>query len=73
MSWVFRLATFIDPPAEDKIRLAREEIMGYVARITCRAAFGDAVIVFAIFLTVRLPLQQCSSVLKGHRRTGTCR
>ena len=73
MSPVFPLATFIDPPVEDKIRLAREEIMGYVARITCRAAFADDLIVFAIFLMVRSLLQQRSSVLKEQRRTDTSR
>ena len=50
---------------EDQIRLAGEEIMGYVARITYRTAFLDDVIVFAIFLAVRSLVQQRSSVLKG--------
>ena len=62
---MFPFARFIDPPVEDRIRLAREEIMGCVARITCRTAFVDDVIVFAIFIAVRLLLQQHSSVLKG--------
>ena len=73
MSSVFSLARFTDPPVEDQIRLAREEIMGYVARITCRMAFVHDVIVFTIFLAVGSPLQQCSSVLKGWCRTDTCR
>ena len=49
-------AIFIDPPTEDQIRLAGQEIVGYVERIACRTAFIDDVIVFAIFLAVRLPL-----------------
>ena len=38
--------------------------MGYVERIACRAAFTDDLIVFAIFLGVRLLLQEDSFVLK---------
>jgi hypothetical protein len=63
MSLVFPLATFIVPPAKDKICLAREEIMGYGGRITCRAPFIDDLIVFAIFLAVRSPPQQTYSFL----------
>ena len=73
MPSMFPLATFIDPPVEDRIRLAREEIMGYVAKITRHTTFVDDVIVFAIFIAVRSPLQQYSSVLKRWHRTGTCR
>ena len=73
MSSVFPLARFTNRFVEDRIRLAREEIMGYVARVTCRTASVDDVIVFAIFLAVGLPPQQRSSVLKGWHRTGTCR
>ena len=65
MSSVFPFATFIDSLVKDQIRLAREEIMGYTGRITCCTAFIDNVIVFAIFLAVRSPLQQRSSFLKG--------
>ena len=50
-------AGFIDPPLKDQIRLAREEIMGCARRIACRAAFIDDVIVFWIFLAVRLTPQ----------------
>jgi hypothetical protein len=57
MSLVFPLTMLIFPPVVDQIRLAREEIMGYAGRITCRAAFVDYVIVFAIFLAVR-PIPQ---------------
>ena len=46
-------AAFIDPLVKDQIRLAREEIMGYVGRITCRVALVDNLIVFGIFLAVR--------------------
>ena len=49
----FHLAKFIDPPVKDQICLEREEIMGYVGIIVCRAVFTDDVIVFAIFLAVR--------------------
>ena len=55
MSSVFLFATFIIPPVKDQIRLAREEIMGYVGIIACRTAFVDDVIVFAIFLAVCSP------------------
>ena len=59
------LARFIDPPAKGQIRLAREEIMGYVGRITCPTIFVDNVIVFTIFLAVCSSPQQSSSSLKG--------
>jgi len=48
---------FIVLPAKDQIRLAGEEIMGYVGRIARRTAPVDCLIVFAIFLAVRSPLQ----------------
>jgi len=48
------LVEFIDPPVKDQIRLAGEEVMGYVKRVGRRAAFVDDLIVFAIFLAVRL-------------------
>ena len=70
---MFPLAIFIDPPVEDKIRLAWEEIMGYVARVTYRTAFADDVTVFVIFLAVRSLLQQRPSILKEQRRTDTSR
>ena len=66
-------AAFIDPPVKDQIRLAREEIMGYVGRIACRLALVDNLIVFGIFLAVRSAPWQTSSFLKGWHRTGTCR
>ena len=47
---------FIVPPAKDQIRLAGEEIMGYVGRIAFRTAPVDDLIVFVIFLAVRSPL-----------------
>ena len=72
MSSVFPLTRFIDPLVKDRIRLAREEIMGYVGRITRRTTFADDMIVFVIFLAVRSPLQQSSSFLKGWYRTDTC-
>ena len=63
---MFPFAGFFGPLVEDQIRLAGGEIMGYVARITCRTAFlDDYVTVFAIFLAVRSLLQQRSPVLKG--------
>ena len=46
-------ATFIDSPVKDRIRLAGQEITGYVERIGCCAAFIDDLTVFAIFLAVR--------------------
>ena len=66
-------AAFIDPPVKDQIRLAREEIMGYVGKIACRAAPVDNPVVFGIFLAVRSAPWQTSSFLKGWHRTGTCR
>jgi len=59
------LATFIVHPVKDQIRLAREEIIGCVGRITRYTAFIDDVIVFVVFIAVRSPLQQPSSFLKG--------
>ena len=38
---------------KDQLRLAREEIMGYVGRIARRTALVDDPIVFMIFLVVR--------------------
>ena len=46
--------------------------MEYVGRIACRTPFADDLIVFAIFLMVRLPLQENSPFLKGLYRSGTC-
>jgi len=66
-------AAFTDPPAKDQIRLAGEEIMGYVEMIGCRTASVDDLIVFTIFLAVRSAPQLISSFLKGQRRTGTFR
>ena len=51
ISLVFLSARLVDPPVKGQIRLAWEEIMGYVARIACTAFVND-VIVFAIFLVV---------------------
>ena len=59
----FLFAKFIDPPMKDQIRLAGEEIMGYVERTAYYTPFVDDVLVFAIFLAVRSPLQQSSSFL----------
>ena len=56
MSSVFPLVMFIVPPMRDRIRLARDEIVGYAGRITCTASIDD-VIVFAIFFAVRSLLQ----------------
>ena len=64
MSLVFPLARFIVTLVKDQIRLAREEIMGYAGGTACCTAFIDDVIVFAIFLAVRSPPQQCSSFLR---------
>jgi len=61
---VFLFARFIDPPVTDQIRLAGEEIMGYVGRTAYCTLLVDDVLVFAIFLAVRSPLQQSSSFLK---------
>ena len=66
-------AAFIVPAVKGQIRLAGEEIMGYVRRIARRTASVDDLIVFAIFLAVCLPLYQSSFLLEGWRRTGTCR
>jgi len=49
-------AKFIAPPVKGRIRLAREEIMGYVERVAHRMAFINDLVVFAIFLAVRSPL-----------------
>jgi len=45
-------ARFIASPVQDQIRLAWEEIMGYVGSITCCTAYINDMLVFAIFLTV---------------------
>ena len=58
MSFVFSFARFIAPPGQ--ICLAREEIMGYAENTTC-TIYIDDVVVFGIFLAVRLPLQQSAS------------
>ena len=58
MASVFFSIRFIVPPVKDQIRLAREEIIWYVGGIDCRVAFVHDVIVFAIFLAVRLPPRQ---------------
>ena len=65
MSPVFPFARFILPPVEDKIRLAREEIMGYAGRTAWCTTFVDDLIVFAIFLVVCSPPQRSSSFLNG--------
>ena len=62
MSSPFLFATFI---LQDQIRLAREEIMGYVPKIPCRTPFVDDVTVFALFLAVCSPPQQSASFLNG--------
>ena len=64
MSSVSSLVMFIVPPMGDRIRLARDEIVGYAGRITSMASIDD-VIVFAIFFAVRSLLQQSSPFLKG--------
>jgi len=71
MSLAFPFATLIDPPVKDRIRLEREEVMGYVERITCRTAPVDDPIVFAIFLAVCSPPQQSAAFLNILCRTGT--
>jgi hypothetical protein len=50
------LAGYIVALVKDRMCLAGEEIMGYAGRITC-TTFIDGVIVFAVFLAVRSPLQ----------------
>jgi hypothetical protein len=65
MPLVFPLAKLIIPLVEGHLRLAREEIMGYAGRVTCCIQFIDDVVVFAIFIVVRSPLQQRSSFLNG--------
>jgi hypothetical protein len=66
MLLVFPFVTFIVPPAEDQIRLEREEIMGYVGgSLVIRHPAIDDIIVFAIFLAVRSPPQRRSFFLKG--------
>jgi len=46
-------AKFIAPPVKGRIRLAGEEVMGYVGRPVARCtAFVDDLVAFAIFLTV---------------------
>ena len=57
MSSLFPFATFILPLVKDQIRLAREEIMGYVQRIARRTPFVDDLVVFGIFLAVCSPPQ----------------
>ena len=53
---VFPFATFIVSLVKDQIRLAGEEIMGYVGRAAFCTPLADDAIVFAIFLVVRSPL-----------------
>jgi len=65
MSPVFLFVRFIAPPVKDQIRLAGDEIMGYVRRTACRTAFTDDVTVFVIFLAVCSPPQRGYPFLDG--------
>jgi len=65
MSLALLFATLIAPPLKGQVRLAGEEIMGYVGRIARRTAFADDLIVFPIFLAVRSAPQQNSPFFKG--------
>ena len=65
MPLAFPFAKLIVPPVKGQIRLAGEEIVGYVGRIACLTTSVDDLIVFAIFLAVRSAPQQISPLLDG--------
>ena len=73
MSLVLPSAKLIGPPAEDQIRLAGEEIMGYIEIIAGRTALVDDLTAFGIFPAVCSAPQQTSPSPNRFHRTDTSR